>query len=522
MLRTALPAFLLFTSAVFAQNAAPSVTITNVVVDEGASTVSVSYDLADAENDPSTVLFKASTDGASFTADVSAVSGDVGAGIAPGNGRTITWNYGALPDIYGARILVVADDGHAPSIQEMVEQVDLARMTQRLNNVAIPRHHSSHPEGIAAIRDSLLTAFGAAGLEVSTQTVNFLGTSVPNVIGRNAGLVNDHLTYIVDGHYDAVSNTAGADDNATGVAATLEIARILGQYRFRNSLRFIGFSYEEQGLVGSGFYVQNGIPAWEQVEGVMNMEMIGYYSEVPNSQSVPAGFNILFPDAIAALEADEYRGNFLTVVGNAASVPLSDAFLQACDTHVPQLKHLALNVPGNGQIAPDLRRSDHSRFWDAGMKALMLTDGSEFRNANYHTPNDVVATLDMEFFTNSTKAVLAAAAMLAEPINAGADTFNLASLVGVEEHLHRFPCRAEIFPNPTQDKLFVKLGDCVQQRIIAELFDLRGNKVSGRDLRITNGDATWELDVQGVAAGTYLLVLRAGESSTSLLVEIAR
>ena len=62
--------------------------------------------------------------------------------------------------------------------------------------------------------------------------------------------------------------------------------------------------------------------------------------------------------------------------------------MNAVDTYVPDLRSVPLSVPGNGQIAPDLRRSDHARFWDANIPALMLTDASEFRNTNYHTPAD--------------------------------------------------------------------------------------------------------------------------------------
>jgi hypothetical protein len=417
-------------------------------------------------------------------------------------------------------VRVIADDGNAPDIQAMVDAVTEQRMAQLLQDVAVPRHHTGAPAGLDAIRDTMLNAFGNAGLEVSTQAVTFAGGTVPNVIGRQVGLESETSTFIVDAHYDAVTNTAGADDNASGVAATIEIARILSQYRFKNSLRYIGFSFEEFGLVGSGQYVQSGIPAWENVQGVLNMEMIGYYSDEPGSQTLPNGFSLLFPAAVAELEADEYRGNFLTVVGNNASDPLIAAFLDAGETYVPDLRLLPLSVPGNGQIAPDLRRSDHSRFWDAGMQALMLTDGSEFRNSNYHTPGDVPATLDIPFLTRSTKAVLAAAALLAEPMNAGVDSYALGQLVGTHEHLHELPCEAKVFPNPTRDVVNVHLGSCAGHRVTARLFDPRGNRITGRDLFPSGTEDVFQLAVGGLAQGIYLLVLQVGESSTTLKVEV--
>lgn len=506
-----------------AQNLAPTVHITQVLVDEGAGTVSVLYDLADAENDLCTVRFQASLDGgATFAVDVSNVSGDIGPGRSPGNGLGIIWAFDNIPNIYEATVQLIADDGNTPDIQLMVDAVTEARMAELIDHVAIPRHHTAAVAGINAIRDTLINAFTANGLEVVTQNVTYLGGTVPNVIGRQPGLEDATRTYIVDAHYDAVVNTQGADDNASGVAATLEIARILSRYRFKHSLRYIGFSFEELGLVGSGQYVQNGIPAWETIAGVLNMEMIGYYSETPNSQVMPNGFSILFPAATADLEADEYRGNFLTIVGNAASDPLIASFVEATDTYVPNLRRIPLSVPGNGQIAPDLRRSDHSRFWDAGIPALMLTDGSEFRNSNYHTPADVPATVDIPFLTRSTKAVLAAAAMLAEPLNAGADTYALNQLVGSPEHLHELPCAAEVFPNPVQDVIKIRLGACSGQRITARLFDVRGQRLAGRDLFPNGSQEVFELPVKDLAPGTYLLVLQSGESSSTLKVEVAR
>jgi hypothetical protein len=503
-----------------AQDLPPGVDITNVVLDEGAQTVTVTYTLTDPENDACTILFSASSDGGTtYLVNTANATGSLGAGIAPGTGLTITWNHGAFsPE--GLTIRVLAEDGHTPDIQAMVDAVDPGRLMQRLAHVAIPRHHVAAPAGISAIRDTLVLAFGAAGLQSAQQNVTYQGSTVPNVIGRLPGLVDEARTYIVDGHYDAVSNTAGADDNATAVAATLEIARILAPYRFRNSLRFIGFSFEEQGLIGSQAYAQSGIPAWEQINGVLNMEMIGYYSDAPNSQQLPSGFDLLFPTATANIAADGYRGNFLTVVGNTASQPLIDAYVAACGAHVQELRIIPLAVPGNGQIAPDLRRSDHAVFWDTGRQALMLTDGSNFRNANYHTPNDVPATIDTAFYTNSVKATLAAAATLAQPINAGYDTYLLGDLVGQHEHHERFACTARTHVDRDRNMLVVRVGDCTADQVTATLFDLRGVRIAGKTLRPAAGDH--DLPLAGLPNGLYVLVLQHGEQNRTVRVDVFR
>lgn len=512
--------FLVLALTCRAQDQPPSVNITNVVVDEGASTVTITYDLSDPESDPCTVRLSASIDGGTtFLADVANSTGDVGGGITPATGRTIVWTYTGIPAIHAVQVKVMADDGHAPDIQAMVDQVQEQALAERLAQTAVPRHHASAPNGLVAVRDTLFDTFDRAGLQTTTVPVTFAGATVDNVVGRQPGLVDEARTCIVDAHYDAVANVAGADDNATGVAATLEIARILSQYTFKHSIRYIGFSFEELGLVGSQHYVLNSIPAWEQLAGVLNMEMIGYYSDEPGSQSIPPGFDLLFPAATAAIIADGSRGNFITVVGNTASQPLIDTYLQAAAAHVPDLKTVGLATIGTGQITPDLRRSDHAVFWDAGHQALMLTDGSNFRNPNYHTANDVISTLHMPFLVNVTKATLAAAAMLAEPINAGYDVFDLSTLVGVHDHA-AFPCRTEVFPNPARERIGIRLGDCADHTVIAELYDLKGNKVTGRMFRPGAAGTMMELALAGIAPGPYMLVLRSGESSSVLKIEV--
>ena len=508
------------TFPLMAQDPPPTVSITAVALDEGASTVQITFDLIDPGNSPCEILFRASMDEGVTFIETANVSGDIGTGIAPGNNKSLIWNYGALANIHAATIEVIAINDVVPDIQNMVDQVDQQQLMDRLQSIAIPRHHTSAPQGSQQVRDTIHDTFEQLGLQTTVHVANFSGAQADNVLGRHVGAIDPIKTFIVDGHYDAVAGTPGADDNGTAVAATLEIARVLSQYRFRNSLRFIGFSFEEQGVIGSQQYVQNGMPAWEEVHGVLNMEMIGYYSDQPGSQTTPDGFELLFPAAHAELQANEFRGDFLTVVGNTASDPLNNIFVSAIDQYVPLLERIPLSVPGNGQIAPDLRRSDHAPFWDAGIPALMLTDGSNFRNPNYHLPTDDISTIDPVFFTNSTKAVLAAAAMLAEPINAGSDRRSLAEFVGVHEHHATFPCSVEVHPNPATDRISIRLGGCNNERVIAELFDLKGNRLAGKELIASAEDH--QFDLSRIGAGLYLLVLKAGESSATVKVEVQR
>jgi hypothetical protein len=90
-------------------------------------------------------------------------------------------------------------------------------------------------------------------------------------------------------------------------------------------------------------------------------------------------------------------GNFIAVVGNEQSVEISRAFVRSVEQHQVGLPNVVLTVPGNGELLPDSRRSDHAPFWDQGFPAVMLTDTTNFRNPHYHQPTDTLATLNLEF-----------------------------------------------------------------------------------------------------------------------------
>lgn len=511
-----------FLTSLVAQNDAPQVIITNVSVDLPSGAVDVTYDLFDTEYDPCEVWFGISLDGGTtFLSQNGTVFGDIGQNIQPGTNRQISWFSQNVPDLYQAVIRVVADDGHPVNIQALVDQVSEQGVYDRLNQIAIKRHHSVAPQGLNQVRDTLLNAFAQYGLQVEQQNTTYQGATYPNVIGRQGGWVHEDTTYIVDAHYDGVTQGPGADDNATGVAATLEIARILSQIPTRKSLRYIGFCFEEQGLVGSNEYVnKGGIKSWEKVRGVLNMEMIGYHSSDINSQTIPPGFDILFPAATAEIESQLNRGNFLIVVGNTASEPLISTYLQAAETYVPQLRTISLAVPGNGQIAPDLRRSDHSRFWDAGYPALMLTDGAETRNKNYHTAKDVVDSLFMPFYAMNVQATLATAITLADPMHAGQAVFDLGDLVSTEDPDHTYSWKATVVSNPVRGQLVLHLDQCEGHQLDVNLINMNGQTLFSQRLQPDQVHEEFTIPINKMGGGTYTVVVRSGSERISRKVVI--
>ncbi|MGH1364113.1 MAG: M28 family peptidase [Calditrichia bacterium] len=416
------------TQSLFAQSQPPTVSGVSAVVDTLQSIVSFTFDLQDVESDSMEVSLRLSSDnGETYLLNPDSLSGDAGFPVFAGSGKTILWHYEQSTFNLNQQSLVakvIADDRKPVDIQNIVSQVDSMRLRNDLTFLAKTRHRTAGPVHLEAVKDTLENRFSAVGLQSYRQEWQLGSYQAANIIGRLPGRPDEATTFIIDAHFDSQTNTPGADDNASGVAGVLEAARILSAYSFRRSIRFIGFDLEEAGLIGAGNYVANGIPSYEETAGVFNFEMIGFYCDIPGCQSLPNGFDILFPAAADSVAANDFRGDFITNVANEASNSLRFAFDSLAAEYVPELRVISLAVPGNGQIAPDLRRSDHAQFWDAGYKALMLTDGSEFRNPNYHQPGDSIATLDLRFMTNVVKATIATVADLAGLQNSGTGISN--------------------------------------------------------------------------------------------------
>lgn len=405
-----------------AQNAVPQISNLSLAADTLAHRVDISFDLADLENDPMELWIQVSADsGRTWRVAIDSLSGDQGFPISAGNGKMISWHYRPATlamfspaGLASLKVRVIADDRQTVDLQEVVDLVDSTRLHQDLLAMEGVRHRATAPAHLAATKDSLESLFNNYGLHPYRYGQAFGSYTCENVIGRRSGTRNDTATWQISGHFDTVNNSPGGDDNGTAVATVNEAVRVLSQFQTKQSLRFFQFDLEEEGLIGSYQYVLNGIPDWEQPKGLLNMDGVGYYSEVPNSQVMPFGFNILFPVAYNAVAADSFRGNFLTSVTNTASSWLDTTFVSTAASYVPALRVVSLVTAGTGLTTIDLRRSDHAPFWDAGLPAIFFTDGANFRNPNYHTPNDSVGALDMNFYVNNVKAIVATLARLAQ------------------------------------------------------------------------------------------------------------
>lgn len=247
-------------------------------------------------------------------------------------------------------------------------------------------------------------AYVAAELESYGYTVTFDPVSTSeNVIARLEGSAADPGLFVVGAHFDTVSGSPGADDNATGVSAMLEMARVLANEQPLHSIEFVAFALEEIGKIGSQQRANDLSQAGVDVIGMISFDMVGYRCTAPGCQtplvSIPSclTFN---PD----LSTD---GTSLVVGGNTASFGLLNRMQSAMESFVPQLPYVSASVVGNGFCDPNTRRSDHASFWDRGYPALILSDGADNRNPNYHLPGDVSAVLDFDYMQEVTQASLA-------------------------------------------------------------------------------------------------------------------
>ena len=265
------------------------------------------------------------------------------------------------------------------------------------------RHPISAPAGLRQAETYLADQFRHLDLEVSLHPFDALGETYLNVIATYGGSAPTLPPLIIAAHYDTVPGSPGADDNASALAVMLEAAGRLCGLPLERSVRFIAFCLEEENLLGSLAYVSSLRKASQEIAGAIVLECVGYARGDEGSQQKPPGVPVAVPTV----------GDFLAIVGNTASAGLANAVETAANQQVPDLKTVSLLVPGNGEMLPDTRRSDHAAFWHYGYPADMLTDTANFRNPNYHSPTDTLDTLNHGFMEMVAKAVTAAVIDLA-------------------------------------------------------------------------------------------------------------
>jgi len=306
---------------------------------------------------------------------------------------------------------------------DLARQVDLGALQRHLAAFPGPRYRSTDGSAIAKTLAYLRRTFTDYGWSVTDQPCRDeeLGDGV-NLIATLVGVGNPMAVVVVGAHHDTVPLTPGADDNGSGLAGLLELARLLGARRWDATIDLVAFDFEEVGLdpqqrgtfQGSRRYVVGLQEASRDCRGAFIFEMIGFRNLSPESQKLPDGFAALFPALAGALAARQGRADFIVALGDAVS-PLLAHLERAVEEAVPSLALLPVRVPA-GVPLRDLFRSDHVPFWEAGFPAVMLTDTANFRNPHYHKPSDRPETLSPEFWRDVVAATAVTVAAVAGPV----------------------------------------------------------------------------------------------------------
>lgn len=265
-----------------------------------------------------------------------------------------------------------------------VKPARLEAHVRMLSDTFSPRD-AHHPENLDRVAAYIRHEFTRAQGRVSEQPYQVTGITYRNVIARFGPDSPERI--VVGAHYDTAGEQPGADDNASGVAGLIELASVLGNVSLPVCVELVAYTLEESAFrtehMGSAVHAQSLRQNGVAVRVMFSLEMIGYFTDTPQSQRFPLpGLTLFYPT----------RGNFIAVIGK-----LDQGLVVR---QVKQAMRSAAVLPVYAMTAPRWVRgidfSDHRNYWDAGYDAVMITDTAFYRNANYHTVRDTPETLDYE------------------------------------------------------------------------------------------------------------------------------
>jgi len=249
-----------------------------------------------------------------------------------------------------------------------------------------PARSHENTDSLDKAAEFIKSKFQEYSLECELQEYSARDRNYKNIIGS----INTHFDkrLIIGAHYDVCGEMQGADDNASGIAGLLECARLLSLVKDKLNFRvdFVAYTLEEPPYfytekMGSYIHAKSLKDQDVTVIGMINFEMIGYFTDKPNSQSYPvASMRLVYPSA----------GDFIAVVGDMSSSALVGSVAKYMQKHI---KTVSLSLP---QTMSDITRSDHMNYWKFGYNAVMITDTADFRNPNYHKKSDTIDTLNFE------------------------------------------------------------------------------------------------------------------------------
>lgn len=238
-----------------------------------------------------------------------------------------------------------------------------------------------------------------AGFEVTEQPFDVAGNAYKNLIISYGP--DDAPVLVMGAHYDVCGEQDGADDNASGVAAILALARLLATEKpqVKHRIELVAFTLEEPPFfrtnnMGSAVHAAALAERGVEVKGMIALDLIGYFSDKPGSQMLPLSLlKVVYPTT----------GNFICVVGDLGNWGLTRSVKKrmkgACGIPVE-----SINAPSS---IPGVDFSDHLSYWRRGFPAVLVTDTALYRNPNYHLPSDTIDTLDFDKLAEVVKGLYA-------------------------------------------------------------------------------------------------------------------
>ncbi|MEW5693701.1 MAG: M28 family peptidase [Candidatus Hydrogenedentota bacterium] len=243
--------------------------------------------------------------------------------------------------------------------------------------------------------DYITKTFNSIGYKTEFQYYTCRGAKIKNIIATKIGVSNPSFIIIVGAHYDTCFNV-GADDNASAVAALLELSRFMFNKKTDKTLKFIAFVNEEPPFfksdnMGSMVYAKKAKEKNEDIKAAIILEMLGFYNEKPFSQRYPPLFGFFFPS----------KANFIAAIGNFKSQWLVKMVVKS----FKKATSFPIEYLTTFSFVPGVDFSDNWSFWKMGYPAIMITDTAFYRNPHYHTNSDTYETLNYEYMAEIVKGI---------------------------------------------------------------------------------------------------------------------
>lgn len=260
-----------------------------------------------------------------------------------------------------------------------------ATLHKQLYMLTKEAHDFAHRKELNALGDSILHIMNSFSDDVRKQEFLVGGSSFFNVVATFKGEVEEQI--IVGAHYDACGEQPGADDNASGVAGLLELARLLKGKKPHYTIVLVAYTLEEPPNfrtknMGSYIHAKSLVDQNVKVKGMVCLEMIGYFKEEKKTQHYPVGVLRLFYGS---------RGNYIANVKKFGSGKFAKQFQR----NMKKGKHIYSRTITAPKWITGIDFSEHLWYWHFGFSAIMVTDTAFYRNANYHEKTDTIASLDL-------------------------------------------------------------------------------------------------------------------------------